>query len=161
MTGTAATGTEKRSVCPLPSSSGPTTAPMDTKTATTFRTPAVSPSVATYRYLAATTLMREADTVMRVSHVERSRSPAVVSTDGTKQPRATISTRKSGIIMANRKEPSSRSLATLREATPNAATASGETPSSRASRRSHAARYADTTSSTRWRALRLRSTAPS
>ncbi len=69
-------------------------APTETISAATFSSPATMPSVATYRYFATTTLVRDAATVISVSHVERSRSPAVVSMLGTKQPSATMMTRK-------------------------------------------------------------------
>src|SRR5680860_625292 len=72
------TGTARRGRLKLMDSVSPRRgarmAPRETKIARTFNTPAETPMVATYRYLAVTTLAREAEVVMRVSQVDLSRS---------------------------------------------------------------------------------------
>ena len=109
---------------------GAVTGPIAMNIPTTLSTPAINPRVETNRYLATTMSVREAARVSVVSQVERSRSPAVVSIAGMKQPRATMITRKSGSISDSSSVPNWRSVDTLLDTTRKPSSSARGIPSS-------------------------------
>ena len=99
--------------------SGASTDFMENIIAARFRIPATAAIVETYRYFAATILTREVATVISVSQVDFSRSPAVQSIAGCMLPTATMMIRKMGIMRPRMNCPICLSVAILFVSTQN------------------------------------------
>src|SRR5687768_7242090 len=95
-TGTAEIGTLKLTAFAIWPVSGASTPPSVSTIAATFSSPATQPNVVTARYFAVTMLVLAAGVEISVSHVPRSRSPAVLSMAGKKQPTETMTTKNNG-----------------------------------------------------------------